>query len=291
MTRLKMKKVELLSYRSDPALQSMLESGYHCCILNPFCTNVHTHDFYEITYCISGQAVHCVNHQEVIITSGTLLIMRPDEMHCFKNYANANALTVCITPEEFHSFLEVYNLKDCKYFSSVPERTPLPPHIKTYSTDSFYLQNLCENITTSADPHSSPYLKVFLGHALGIMIQQELTTEHNMPKHFRYALTKMNQLENVKGGVKTFLSLANLSHAQLCRLTKKHLDMTPHDYVNSIRMKWAYSLLLNTDMDVEMLAESIGFSSYSHFHKLFKETYHITPGKLREKNTETFLLQ
>lgn len=279
---MKIDKVELLSPHTDPALHTMLKTGYHCCIVNPFCTNNHMHDFYEVTYCISGQAVHLVNHQEILITGGTLLIMRPNEAHYFKNYVNANALTVCISLEEFHSFLHVYDLEDCEYFSSSSDRTPLPPHLKASSTDSFYLQNLCENIIASNTPYASPYLKLFLGHVLGMIIRRKLADESRIPKQFQHALSQMNQLENVRGGIKSFLSLTNLSHAQLCRLTKKYLDMTPHEYINSIRMKWAHSLVTNTDIDIETLAESIGFSSYSHFHKLFKETYHTTPGNLRK---------
>lgn len=279
-----MKKFESLSYKTDLVLSCMLHSGYHCCITNPFCTNEHSHeDFYELTYCISGHATHCVNQQEIPITGGTLFIMRPDEPHCFKDYENANALTVCITSDEFHSFLKVYALEDCEYFCSLSSRTILPPHLKATSIDSFYLQNLCENIIASQDPDTSPYLKPLVGHALGMIIQQVSNESSAIPNWFRQSLTKLNQLENVKGGVKTFLSLSNLSHAQLCRLTKKYLGVTPHEYVNSIRMKWAYSYVINTDMDMETISEVVGFSSYSHFQKLFKETFHTTPAMLRKR--------
>lgn len=274
-------KVDVLLYRDDPALESMVRTGYHCCIVNPFCTNRHTHDFYEITYCISGNAVHLINHQELPVSNGTVIIMRPDETHHFKHYSNANALTVCITPTEFHSFLKVYNLENCKYFVDPPQRTDLPPHLKASAFDSIYLMHLCENIIASATPDASPCLKLLLGHVLSMIILQDTSTENDMPKYFQHALTQINQLENAKGGVQRFLALTNLSHSQLCRMTKKYLDTTPHEYINSIRMKWAYSLVTNTNIDIESIADSVGFSSYSHFHKLFKETFHITPGELR----------
>lgn len=278
------KEIELLSYHTDPALSSMTQSGYHCCIVNPFCTNEHMHDFYELTYCISGHAIHLINHREILIESGTLLIMRPDEAHYFKDYSDANALTVCITSDEFLSFLKVYSLEDCIYFKPVSQRSELPPHLKASAADSFYLQNLCENIIASATPNTSPYLKCLLGHALGMVVRQAVEDEYKIPKSLRHSLTQMNQLDNARGGVKAFLTLSNLSHAQLCRLTRKYLNMTPHEYVNSIRMKWAYSLVANSDIDMGTLAESIGFSSYSHFYKLFKETYHISPTDLRKQN-------
>lgn len=274
-------KIDLLLYRNDPALASMLRSGYHCCIVNPFCTNKHMHDFYEITYCISGHAIHLVNQNTFSISDGTVIIMRPNDTHHFKHYSNANALTVCITPEEFHSFLKVYNLENSAYFVGSSQRTELPPHLETSASDSIYLLNLCEHIIASATPDESPYLKLLLGHIMGMIVRQNVAGENTIPKHFQHALTKINQLENVKGGVQKFMVLANSSHSQLCRLTKKYLNTTPHAYINSIRMKWAYSMVTNTDMKIESIADAIGFSSYSHFHKLFKETYHVTPGELR----------
>lgn len=276
--------IEILSHHTDPALHSMTLFGYHCCIANPFCTNEHTHDFFELSYCISGHAKHFTNHQEIPIDGGTLFIMRPGESHYFKSYTNANALTVCITQEEFLSFLKVYNLEDCEFFKSEGLRTPLPPHLKVSSIDSFYLQNLCENIIASAAPNSSPYLKCLLGYALEMIIRQNEEAANKIPKSFRHAILQMNQLDNIRGGVKSLLELTNLSHAQLCRQTKKYLNMTPHEYVNSIRMKWAYSLITNSTINMDDLADSVGFSSYSHFHKLFKETYNISPSELRKQS-------
>lgn len=279
-----MSKVELLSYHADPVLISMEQSGYHCCVVNPFCTNEHMHDFYELTYCLSGHAIHATHHQEVLIESGTLFIMRPGEAHYFKDYFDANALTVCITPDEFLSFLKAYSLEDCAFFQDTSGRTELPPHLKASSIDSFYLQNLCENIIASLEPDTSPYVKCLLGHAMSMIARQAIENEHKIPGNFRHALMHMNELEYLKGGIKSLLSLTNLSHSQLCRLTRKHMNMTPHEYINSIRMKWAYSLITNSNVDMDSLAESIGFSSYSHFHKLFKETFDISPSELRKQS-------
>ena len=277
------KNVELLSYKNNYDLRSIQKSGFFCCIVNPFCTNIHSHDFYELTYCISGHATHLVNNQKVSVSAGSLFILRPGDIHHFTDYKSANALTICIHPDIFDAFTKAYNLDDYDVFYQT-HMSDLPLQIKVSSSDAFQLESFCENIIASTTPNESAYLKLLLGFSLCVIGKYRISSSQNVPKTFRQALTKMNQLDNVRGGVKVFLAISNLSHAQLCRLTKKHLNMTPHEYVNSIRMKWAHSLITGTDKDMEHISELVGFSSYSHFYKLFKITYGISPASLRNSS-------
>jgi transcriptional regulator GlxA family with amidase domain len=48
-------------------------------------------------------------------------------------------------------------------------------------------------------------------------------------------------------------------------------------------MKYAYNLIAYTNMSFEAISVEVGFSSFSHFIKLIKETYGTTPLKLRKK--------
>ena len=273
---------ELLSYRTDEALFPILETGYHCCITNPFCTNEHFHDFYELTYCMSGYAYHHINGQTVTIRDGSLFIIRPNDVHYCTDYDSVKALTVCIHPDEFHSFLKIYQLENCEMLFPVDVGSDiLPPHFQVSNSDAPYLRHLCKNIIILPMMQRTPYLKLLLGHVLGLVIRQSMPNTHAVPNFLLDAITKMNDLENAKQGIEAFLALVNVSHAQLCRLTKKHLNMTPHEYVNSIRMQWASSLISDTDTPMEIIAEMVGFSSYSHFQKLFKETYGKSPVDFR----------
>ena len=39
-----------------------------------------------------------------------------------------------------------------------------------------------------------------------------------------------------------------------------------------------------TDMPMEEIGENVGYASFSHFNKIFKEKYGITPSLARKKN-------
>ena len=77
------------------------------------------------------------------------------------------------------------------------------------------------------------------------------------------------------------MRLSNFSHAQLCRLTRKYLNQTPGEYVNGIRMKYAWKLVAAGKLDYETICETVGFASYSYFCRLFEKTYGATPARVR----------
>lgn len=62
---------------------------------------------------------------------------------------------------------------------------------------------------------------------------------------------------------------------------KKNLGMTPGEYINSVRMKYAYEMVMSGEKDYETICEEIGFSSYTYFCRLFEKTYGATPAKTR----------
>ena len=43
----------------------------------------HNHDFYEIFYVINGNVMHYVNNNEVELSLGDMVILRPPDMHKF----------------------------------------------------------------------------------------------------------------------------------------------------------------------------------------------------------------
>ena len=114
----------------------------------------------------------------------------------------------------------------------------------------------------------------------------------------------VNQLEKVKG-VKTvpderFTEIMNyiqnhyltvtldelagkfaLSAPYLSKYIKEKSGLTFVDNVKKIRMKKAKTLLKNSNMTVERVAEQVGYPSVEHFNRLFKKEFQMTPVQYR----------
>lgn len=72
-----------------------------------------------------------------------------------------------------------------------------------------------------------------------------------------------------------------LSTRQIERLFRRHLGETPKRYYTRIRLERAHRLLCFSDLAVTETAMACGFASVSHFSRLFRAAFGVSPHRLR----------
>jgi AraC-like DNA-binding protein len=88
---------------------------------------------------------------------------------------------------------------------------------------------------------------------------------------------------------KTYISLkqladmACLSPFHFQREFKKHIGITPHEYLSDCRIREAKKMLLKSG-DIADIAIRLGFFDQSHFSRVFKKSVGVPPGKFRRTN-------
>lgn len=75
-----------------------------------------------------------------------------------------------------------------------------------------------------------------------------------------------------------------ISRSQLQRRVKKLTNQNPSDYLKSMRLKYAASLLISKNLSISEVTYETGFSSLSHFSNSFKEFYGMSPSRYVEIN-------
>lgn len=68
----------------------------------------------------------------------------------------------------------------------------------------------------------------------------------------------------------------------LSQLFKRETGMTFTDYITDLRIKNACTLLQNTEMTINEVAEKVGFNDYYYFTRVFKKVTGSTPSQCRE---------
>lgn len=79
----------------------------------------------------------------------------------------------------------------------------------------------------------------------------------------------------------------NTSDKYLSRLFKESIGMGFHEYLASIRISKAKSLLLETDLSVTKIGEMVGFTTHSTFFRIFKKYEGINPTQYRDNHKKT----
>ncbi|WP_270811460.1 response regulator transcription factor [Hungatella effluvii] len=72
-------------------------------------------------------------------------------------------------------------------------------------------------------------------------------------------------------------SHVHLAYHHLSRIMKHAYGQNFNDLLNSIRIRRAQELLVNTDQELREIAETVGFSNQSYFGKVFKKSAGISP--------------
>ena len=78
------------------------------------------------------------------------------------------------------------------------------------------------------------------------------------------------------------MSLCNKSPEHVERELKKRTGKTITEVVTQARMSWAAYKLAFTTTEVLDIIFDCGFNSTSHFYKIFKKYYMVTPFQYRE---------
>lgn len=103
-----------------------------------------------------------------------------------------------------------------------------------------------------------------------------------MQQVVEYVLEHLQEDLNLEECARHFNYNANY----LSRWFKKKMGMTYTDFVTSKKMELCKTLLANTDISVNSLAEQFGYSSPQNFIRVFKKYTLMTPGKYRKTELE-----
>ena len=85
----------------------------------------------------------------------------------------------------------------------------------------------------------------------------------------------------------TVEQLASISHysvAQFRRLFHALMQMSPSDYIATVRINAAKTFLSTTDKRIGDIAIETGFFDHSHFIRTFKNIVGTTPAKYRKSH-------
>lgn len=244
---------------------------------------LHWHSHLEVIYLLDGYMGASVSEKKYSLKKGDLLVINPSELHATRGFGEVSYILLQIP---------------CDYLSKTLEQVSLL-HFQTYfpcNVENPTQKELCECLSRLLGLYDRKedgyqlcfssivyYFLYLLYRNYSRKVTRELKERENRN------LERIEEIiQYVRNNYRSDISLSeaskllNVSPEYFCRLFKKHTGQTFSEYVNAVRMLHFYQDLIQTTYSVTDLMERNGIRNYKVFMRLFKETYHTTPHRLRK---------
>jgi len=234
----------------------------------------HTHDFYEFFYVLKGKAIHNINGEKVLLSKGSLVFIRPEDMHSYSfiNNYDMELLSIGVEIELIQNACSYLGIER-NYFSD----TALPLQIVLNGAAYW---NMAEKLLLIGKKEKGePRRRFFIALLPSLLYQlQHIAVEKEkvLPGWLADLVEEMNKTENYTEGLRKMLALSNVSQEHLNREFKRYMGITPTEFINMKRTNYGAELLQKKYklLDICFLC---GFNNVSYFYKVFQKTYHCTP--------------
>lgn len=261
-------------------------------------SSLHWHYYSEILYIISGSIRIVCNNQERILYTGDLCYFYPLQLHeIMKNKECLENLKYAVVKFNIHTIdipkAYLQKMYDCFVRKTSEEDFCLLLNEKDTSER---IGNIVHQIVTEYANKEPMYMFAVQSgiHTLLIEIARQCKKigAVQREKHTDISLSFYHILEYIDTHsaepleVQNLADMCHMSYSNFARLFRENYGRSCKKYIQYIRLNKAQDLLLNSDFDLDYIAQETGFFDCSHFIKTYKKWRGITPKQERIKNKE-----
>ena len=234
---------------------------------------LHCHDFGELFFISRGKGIHCINRQNRMLEKGTLVLIRPDDIHSFApiQYFDLTMYSLGFPMAELQRALTYMDL-------SLAD-VPLPPHVTLQGGDLSFVERQLELLLHTPEAEKLHLFRTLLPRMLHLLNSSSCSTGGSqlVPPWLARLTETMRLRENYIIGLPRMKELCPYSQEHLGRMFRQHLKTTPTGYINTLRLEYAAELLLQGRHSVTDIAFMAGFNNLSYFYSAFRSTYGCSP--------------
>ena len=266
----------------------------------------HTHNYVEVIYMCSGQTVHIVNGDEVVLKQGELLFLSQKAVQEIQPAREEDvAVNFIILPEFFDQALYMIGAEDNlirKFIVGCLRGAESEGDLSGAESDIGYLhfkvadvlpiQNLVENLlwTIMNNQQNKRSINQF---TMGLLFLQlinytdkvEVGKDH-FDQELMLSVYRFIEERYKDGELSELAKELGFDLYWLSRRIKKLSGKTYTELLQTKRLAQAQFLLKNTNLAVADIGRAVGYDNLSYFHRIFREKYGVSPKQWRKGGAE-----
>ncbi|MEC0266223.1 AraC family transcriptional regulator [Paenibacillus anseongense] len=266
---------------------------------------VHSHDFIELVYVVSGQADHVFEGESYQIQTGDVFIINPGEVHTYRTKPGEGIeiINCLFTPELIHESLlkELGVSQSMDYYYVHPflnTRERFHHRLNLMGQASNHVLILLETMISEWEHHRPGYLTLIKLQMLQLLIllsrcyadstnkEKKSSRSANHTILVRRITGFLERHFDKKMTIPDLCELFNVSSRQLNRVFKQETNQTVTERIHDIRIERAKQYLVEGDDKVIHVAQRVGYEDPAFFTQLFRRRVGCSPGQYRDLHGE-----
>ena len=241
---------------------------------------IHSHDFFEITFILKGKGLYTQNRKTSPISEGDVVMVSPEDIHRFEPLTHDFRWINCIfLPAAIDDFTppvdiphEIFLKKKGDKFKNTftdMKKEYIGSSVGYKDIMQLQLKLLLTKISYEYIPTPDESQEIGMtDEALRLLVQSFFNS------NTLYAKITLDELAKK----------AHVTPKYFSDLFKKKTGLSLSEYLSELRLNRAAELLTTTDANVGEIIRYIGYSDSKFFYKAFKNKFDMTPAEYRKNN-------
>lgn len=232
---------------------------------------------YQLLYIVSGKTHFYFNGQERIATAGHMVLMQPRQEQHYEYFGTEKpeVYWVHFTGGNVKNILRKYEIPmdDPVFYSGVSPR---------YTYIFKEMINELQTCRTGYEELLAMYLRQIFLLVQRTRQEQKPSVNTYIQEEMEYARRYFNEHYNEAINIEEYAQSRSMSVSWFQRNFKQIVSHTPMQYILTIRVNNAASLLETTDYSVSEIATIVGYDDALYFSRLFHKLKGVSPSNYRK---------
>ena len=231
---------------------------------------------YQLLYIASGKTHFYFNGKDVELSAGQMVLYHPQQEQNYEYFCKDK-------PEVYWVHFTGGNVRNILRHFDIP----LSGNVFYAGVSSVYTQLFTEIINelqtcrTGYQELVEMYLRQIFLTIQRMRQEQKPAISTYIQKEMEYARHYFNEHYNEPINIEEFAQSRNMSVSWFMRNFKQVTNQSPLQYILSIRLNNAVSLLESTDYNVTEISTLIGYDNPLYFSRAFKKQHGVSPSDYR----------
>ncbi|MFT3984886.1 MAG: AraC family transcriptional regulator [Lachnospiraceae bacterium] len=265
---------------------------------------LHAHDFIEIAYVTQGHGMHQVLESTYSVSRGDVCILNQYVYHTFVPQKNQemHIINCLFRPEFLDQILAAQpDFVNAVYQYILQEQSEKLPcqYFHTSAENLHEIDRLFDELYLEFHAKSIGYLNMMKADIIKLLLLlMRNEKQKEGPEYYegrfneimvKTALAYLQMNYRYKVQIEELAEQFYVSSSHFGKIFRTYTGMTTVQMLQKIRMEEACHQLVNTNIPMNAVAESVGYSDMKYFYQLFKRMFGVLPGEYRKRERDTLI--